>query len=659
MLNETIQKNLEGLKNNSLVIDIETSSHFSDGSEINIRTNFEQYVDHAKVKWVGLFSYKNNETYLLDAQKDAQKILMLIDEHNVLIGFNSAEFDIPILKNNGFIDSKKRYLDVDCMVVLGTASGHTKDGYPFKNRGTLMNYKFKKNSLKCIAETMQLETQKGDIDYAVFHKDVWTAEEESEIKKYLEGDILVTKQMFDKLWDYWFPFAEFLDEKNIYNLSWIRNSIASLTYKSACKTLGVEPTYSDNTTKKEEMGGHVIEPKYEEGTDVWYVDFASLYPHIMCMFNLFSEVDNDMYPNAWHGGKLFETKGYYDVTHQNLLSKNVAERLKERIHLKKTDKNNPMIYALKIFLNGLYGCGRSATFEKIHTENFGWDVCWLGKQIQEFTIDMLDSFGFETIYGDTDSCFIIAKDKENSNREYVNQCLSEIVDIIKDNAPYPVDTFTIDIEHHVDYVMWPFSLEPILDPETGKNKKIKNRLVRERKGKKKNYLLIYKEDGEVKTKITGLPIKKNNATPLGMKIFNEILEPQIIENKSAKFSQAHIDSIVEKCLDDKEILKLLAVEHRVKACGEYKDASRIQAQISSGYFNGKEGIISLIKNKSVGKAGKGSKYCTIEEAIANDLSVKELDLTKLYNELAPFIKYEEVKEKKTVVSISAQEENIT
>ena len=45
MLNETIRKNLENLKASSLVIDIETSAMFSNGQEINIRTNFDTYVD--------------------------------------------------------------------------------------------------------------------------------------------------------------------------------------------------------------------------------------------------------------------------------------------------------------------------------------------------------------------------------------------------------------------------------------------------------------------------------------------------------------------------------------------------------------------------------------------------------------------------------------
>ena len=645
MLNEEIKNNLEKLKSTALIIDIETSSLYSDGREIDIRTNFDEYVDKAKVKWVGIYSYRDDKTYLLDAQKDAQKILELCNTHEIFIGFNSTEFDIPILKNNGYLQAGKYYTEVDCMVVLGKPTGKTKDGYPYKDRGTLMNYKFKRNSLKCIAETMGLETQKGDIDYKLFHKDVWTASEEQDIKKYLNDDVMATKQMFDKLWDFWIPFAEFLDEKNIYNLSWIKNSIASLTYKSACKVYGVEPTYADKKTKTEEMGGRVIEPKYEEAKDIWYVDFASLYPHIFSMFNLFSEVDKDLYPEAWHGNKLFKVKGYYDISSWNALSKEVYQRLKERIHLKKTDKDNPMIYTLKIFLNGLYGCSRSSIFEKVHTENCGWDCCWLGQQIHEFTEEMMHTFGFETIAGDTDSLFLKAIDDKNNNREYVQECLNQIIEILKDNVPYPVDTFDIEIEHYIEYIMFPFSEEAIVDIETGEKLKVNKKIVKERKGKKKNYIYLYNDKNELKTKIVGLPIKKDNATPLGMKIFNEVLEKEIIENKRAKFSKEHIDSVINDYLKNKEIMKLLAVEYRVKEFNTYKKESQIQAQISKGYFDGREGIISLIKNKSVGKAGLGTKYCTVEEALANNLTVKELDLEKIYNELEPFIEFIESKQK--------------
>jgi len=257
----------------------------------------------------------------------------------------------------------------------------------------------------------------------------------------------------------------------------------------------------------------------------------------------------------------------------------------------------------------------------------------------------MQTFGFETIAGDTDSLFLKANEEKYNNKEYVKKCLSQIIEIIKDNVPFPVDTFDIEIEHYIEYIMFPFSEEAIVDIETGEKLKVNKKIVKERKGKKKNYIYLYNDKNELKTKIVGLPIKKDNATPLGMKIFNEVLEKEIIENKRAKFSKEHIDSVINDYLKNKEIMKLLAVEYRVKEFNTYKKESQIQAQISKGYFDGREGIISLIKNKSVGKAGLGTKYCTVEEALANNLTVKELDLEKIYNELEPFIEFIESKQK--------------
>lgn len=677
MLPNHIQENLDRIKSTALVMDVETSAHWPDsGKEINIKTNFDDYVANARVKWVGAWSYKYNKYFEYNAFENPVEIVNLFQEHGVIIGFNSEEFDCPILVNNGFIEEKRRFLQVDCMQILGTSKQKNKQGYAFKNRAALMNYKLKRNSLKCVAETMKLDFQKGDIDYKIFAKDSWTEEETIEIKKYLKPDVMVPKQMFDRLWDYWLPFAELLDEKFIYDLSWIKNSIASLTYKAACKVMNVEPTYSDKTSSFEEMGGNVITPTHEELKGVWYVDFASLYPHIFAQFNLPAEIPFEEIGNGhkiWHGNSIFQVKGYYDISSWHPLSKYIYEKLKERIHLKKTDPKNPLVYTLKILLNGLYGVFRSMLFKEVHTQNCGWDCCWLGQQIQQFTIDMLDEFGFDTVYGDTDSCMIIARDEKNNNREYVTECLKQIVEIIQDNVPFPVDTFDINIEHYLEYIMWPFSDSEVVDEatrkklkdgmidgytqieedkekiiiETATNKVVKRgrSWVKERVGRKKNYLYIYKDKDELKTEIIGLPIKKDNATPLGLKIFNERLKPEILKNKQAKFTQKYIDNIIAEYLQKKEVIESLAIEYRVQKFDSYGSKSCIHAQISEGYFNGDEGVIRLIKNSKLGNAGKTSKYCTIKEAMDEKLTVDELDLEKVYNELGAFVLYEEALDK--------------
>jgi DNA polymerase elongation subunit (family B) len=659
--------NIDSLLNNALVFDLETSAHYSDGREVSIRTNFDDYVMLAKVKWFGAYSYRDKKQYYLEASKNREKIMGLLSSHNILIGFNNEEFDYPILINNGLIDRNQKINHIDCMKILGASSFKDRNGYKYKDRGNLMGYKFKRNSLECMAETMELEFQKSKIDYKIFYKDVYTEKEKTEIIKYLKNDVMATKGMFDKLWLYWMPFVDLIDWKFVSNFSWIKSSIASLIYKSACFCINTEPTYSEHGSKIEEMGGRVLDPKYEEATDVWYVDFASLYPHIFCMFNLFAEVPKESTGNIWSGNNMFKAKGSYDVSYKHPLVKAVEGKLKERLELKAKDKDHPMVQTLKIWLNGLYGVARSPLFEKVHTPNCGWDCCWLGQQIQEFTENELAKYGYESIYGDTDSLMIRGTQKKHNDKDYIKTCLKQIIKKILANVPFPVKTFDMDIETFIPYMLFPFSDQEVVDENTRKllNKKIiegyeerledkkkviidikTNKIVKrgrswikERMGRKKNYAYLYEKDNELKVKLVGLPIKKANATQLGIKIYKEILKPKILKEKKAKFSKEFVDGQISEYLKDKEIMKLISREFKIKPLNTYASESNIYAQISKGYFNGGEGVINLIKNFKIGKAGKGTSYCTVEEAIRENLTIEDLDLEKLYNELEPFIKY--------------------
>jgi len=657
MLDKSILANLEQVKKSVLVFDLETSSHYPDGREVNIRSDFDNYIRFAKMKWFGAYSYLHDKEYFLTSNQ-SQEIMQLLAEHNTLCGFNSEEFDFPILVNNGYIDVEKKYLQVDCKTILGTSNFKNKQGYANKNRALLMDYKLKDNHLRTMAETFKLDYLKGDIDYAIFHKSSWTVEEEKKIIKYLRSDVMATKQLFEKLWDYWLPFAELLEVKNIYDLSWIRSSIASLTYKAACRVINTEPTYAEKGSEAEEVGGNVFLPTVEEETGVWYVDFQSLYPHIFCQFNLPAEVNPDNISDkrkVWHGNEVFQVKGYYDITEQHPLSKYIASKLKERISLKEVDKNNPMVYTLKILLNGLYGCFRSAIFEKIHTPNCGSDCCFLGQQIQQLAKEMLEQFGFTVIAGDTDSLMLFTKDPEKNKKEYVVDCLNQIVDIIKDSAPFPSETFKIGIENYLDYIMFPFSEEPV-EGEDGKNLKENGRLIYRRQAKKKNYLYIFTNSkGEKEVKLVGLPIKKDNSTLLAPKIYEEVLKPEIIKNNRAKFPVSYIQNIINDYLKKPDVLELLSQEYKVNSSATYK-TNCIQKQISDAYFGGKEGVIRLIKNSRVGKCGKGTLYATVEEATNAKLTREELDLDKVEQELSPFVLYEPEKAVKEACKILAKDD---
>lgn len=667
-----LEERLNILKTHVLVADIETSAHYPDGTEININSNYDDYVKYAIVKWLGFYSYKLGKEFVYSCNDDKSFAIQLLSSHQILVGHNLQEFDYPILINNGFIDDPKHNI-IDNMVILGHSSYMTKKGYPYKNRGQLMDYDFAKNSLRHMGEVMGCNTIKGEIDYKIFHKTEWTPQEENQIIRYLLGDIMVSKEMFNKLWEYWKPFTKFIPSQAVYDLSWIKSSIAALVYKSACAILGVEATYSDEGGKAESMGGNVIEPKYEEATKVWYIDFSSLYPHIMSMFNLFNETAaQDGVKNVWHGNEMFQVRGYYDITELHPLSKAVMEFLKQRITLKKTDPTNPMVYTLKIWLNGLYGVVRSPIFNQVHKKNAGWDTCWLGQQFQAYVVKRFSEFGFETIAGDTDSAFIRTNNDEHNSVEYVKSCIKTIVAEIAANVPFKAETFDIAIEHFIDYIMWPFDEQDnvsdavkdlinatestnyesigyiekvtdkkktIVDLKTGEVIKSGRSWTKRRRGMKKNYMFIYtKKDGTKEIEIKGFPIIKANATKLGPMIFSDVLKTKMLEQGHAKFDKAYIDSLIDKYLQSPEIMDSISQEYKVKPASSYKKENQIQAQISKAYFFGGEGTIRLIKNTKVGKVGKGILYCSLQEAKNAKLTAKELDLEKLNNELAPFCK---------------------
>lgn len=648
------EKKERELKDRCLVYDIETKSVDGDGRPVDIK-DFDRYVKFAKPVFFGGYSYAHQQYYLFEVKGNEGRIIELLEEHDILIGFNNEQFDDVILKNNGLWPDEeteainydtghpyirdKRMVDVDCMLILGKSVFLGKDNRPMKNRGALMGYDFINNKLSHMAEVMRLEARKGDIDYNIFYQDSWTKEELDEIYVYLKNDIDVTKQMFERLFDYWKPLGELIDEKYVNDLSWIRNSIASLTYKAACHAMGETPTYGEKSSdEKREMGGRVLEPVVEEAEGCWIVDISSLYPHMMVMFNLFSETENH---DDFHGNDVFETKGYYDITKQHILGKYIMERLKYRMHLKKTDPDNPMTYTLKIIMNGLYGCTSSEIFEKLYSPNIGWDTCYLGQQVIILAEDMMKESGFTSIYSDTDSLVLKADRAEHDNKQYVRECLDKVEKKILDNVPFPTDTFGIEIENECPYMMFPFIEQPLQDEE-GNNIKKGNRLVKVRKGRKKFYVYLFKKkDGSLGLKIKGLPIIKNGATLLGKEVLEKIIKPLIMKRRRAKFTKEEMDRIMEVVLHKEGSLEKLAREFRVKPLSMYKNENQLQAQISKGYFNGDGGSIALVKNKKVGRVGKTMKYATPQEMRDVKLKLDDIDLEKFENELEPFILYEE------------------
>jgi DNA polymerase elongation subunit (family B) len=226
---------------------------------------------------------------------------------------------------------------------------------------------------------------------------------------------------------------------------------------------------------------------------------------------------------------------------------------------------------------------------------------------------MLTEMGYKVIAGDTDSNFAIIN---NRNYQEIEIDLKKIEAYINSKVPFPQPTFTIAIEHILDYIMF---------------------VEDEDKKLKKNYIYVYTDkNNEKQVIVKGLPIIKNQATELGKLILQKYIIPRIKAELKGKFDKKWFDDIIATEL--KENIMLITQEYKCKAVREYEsDNNCIWKKISIAYLDSKGGYVKLIKNNKCGRIGDKEKYCSIEEAQKADLKINNLDLSKLYNELAPFM----------------------
>jgi uncharacterized protein YprB with RNaseH-like and TPR domain len=183
------------IEDSVLIIDTETQVFGKPNPEKDIMKLFSCY------------SYKTKKTYVLTKTEDIQKT---INAHKYIVGFNTKNYDIPIMARAGIKIEYKYIIDLQQIFmeragVMKIKSGMLKD--------LLMHY-----SLDYITKTLGITNEndgKMKIDYNVFKKDVWTEEETRYITEYTKRDIEVTKKLYEWLEAYFESLKEFLNDNDV------------------------------------------------------------------------------------------------------------------------------------------------------------------------------------------------------------------------------------------------------------------------------------------------------------------------------------------------------------------------------------------------------------------------------------------------------------
>lgn len=590
-----------------LIVDIETKTEGKPNPDKDILRVF------------GCYSYRTHKAYILTNTEDMHKI---IHAHKFIVGFNIKKYDVPVMKRAGLDFEYKILIDLfeifkERAVAMKVAKGMLGD--------LLMSY-----SLDFISRTVGVvddDTAKlDDFDYQLLNKPHWTQEDITKIKKYTLRDIEITKKLYEWTEEYFLPFKDFLREDDIRKKKYLTVTIAKFAYKAICKAMKWEEQYGEVTGPSGIAGGYVAFPAGEkfEG-NVYCLDFASLYPHVMVQYNLYGrDKENDTKRKIWDT-TLWKTEGKYYSDAMSGVCELLHRWYKERVVFKKAGDRRE--YSIKIILNAIYGILNNSYYTRVYDIVAGGDCTRLGRQWVKFARKRFKESGYTVIYTDTDSVYLI--DNFNDEEKLI-KIKDDIISTIKSGVPFPVDTFDMNIEAKISCIF--FFKGGVEDKDTDVEMDEDDFINKSKGLMKKNYIYLT-TDGKLVLKNLG--VKKKSISALTKKIFWEFLVPSIKEKHEVQFNKTYLQNLILELLQ--KDVSLAAMRKNVGVSGDYANTSPtgLPAQITQRYG---AGIHFLIPNTRGIGVGKGKSYCTIEEFRQHKLRLEDIDLSNIWKELEYFTK---------------------
>jgi len=325
------------------------------------------------------------------------------------------------------------------------------------------------------------------------------------------------------------------------------------------------------------------------------LDFRGLYPSIIVSYNIDPET---LMKKGKDDAFVSPTEARFSKKEMGLvpsvLDYLVDMRGKIKRELKKLDKSSPAYvkmnarsHALKILANSFYGYlgyARSRWYSRPCAESV---TAWGRKHIME-TIEKAEKQGFQVLYADTDSVFLIYKDKEKVLRfmEEVNAALPEKMEL---------------------------ELEGFYSRGVFVSKK-----GTEERGAKKKYAMIG-EDGRIK--IRGFELVRRDWSDIAKETQLRVLEA-ILKEGSKEKAVSIVRETVENLQKGKVPLEKLAISTQIgKDPKNYEvkspEISAAKKMLKAGMHVEKGSIVSFV----IGKEGKSISEKAEPLELAKDYDV--------------------------------------
>ena len=164
----------------------------------------------------------------------------------------------------------------------------------------------------------------------------------------------------------------------------------------------------DTVRARHAAGGHVLSPKVGLYEHVVLLDFKSLYPSILNTFKI-----DPVSRFRADSSSIKTPTGHYFSGDRHCLPKYIENLLAKRKQAK-AQNNSSLSQAIKILMNSFYGVMGSGACRFYHPD-LPEAITGTGRWILRESEKYFESRGYQVVYGDTDSVFVVLKSTETDS----------------------------------------------------------------------------------------------------------------------------------------------------------------------------------------------------------------------------------------------------
>lgn len=332
----------------------------------------------------------------------------------------------------------------------------------------------------------------------------------------------------------------------------VKSSIASLDslyLKELQKRKIVANSVFSSEAEERIKGGYVMKSKPGIYDNILVFDFKSLYPSIIRTFNIdpLTFVDKKKAAKL-DKSKLIEAPNGAYFSHEDGILPTLIQQLWAQRDRAKKEKDKLESNAIKILMNSFFGvlANPMCRFYSLDMANA---ITHFGQFLIKLMAQKIEEQGYEVIYGDTDSIFVDAKEKD------YKKCLK-----IAEEIQYLINNF------HKAYIKKNYRRESFMDLEFEKCYKrfLMPRVRHGEEGAKKRYAGLVEEGGKDKMEFVGLEVVRRDWTGLAKKFQVELLERIFRREEVSGYVKEFVEDLKNGKYDSLLIYKK-AIRKQVKA----------------------------------------------------------------------------------------------